>query len=201
MASGYGVLSELRALAAAWDESFPRRARGGSNALSGFNYQFMVVLLETVQSWLNAAEDERAAPNVFSEMLSDVVQMRGDDGLVVTQAKRRYSRSSVRSALDELWTIRQVASRSLPDVLPKLRFRLLAATGELDPARRTVAEWEPQDGAVAADVADFRGAVEVALLWDPQTQLLAVLANKLRAVDPLRYVNTWLGALARIPKQ
>jgi hypothetical protein len=193
-------LRELRALADAWTDEFPRRSAGGINALSGFSYQFLVVLYETVSAWLECERAERLRPQVFTEKLSDVVRRDGER-VTVTQVKRRHARATVASALDELWTVREVAARATPGLLARLRFRILAATGDVDIAHATIAGWTPREGCAPSELSAFQSAVEVAQLHDPETELLALLANEFRPRDPLGYVHRWLGVLVGAAEQ
>jgi hypothetical protein len=194
-------LADLHRLEEAWSAKFPRQAGGGEAAIAGFHYQFLQVLLETARAWIELPADQRSNPTVLSERLSDIANATGPH-VVVTQVKYTQSSGMVTSALGDLWRIYQVASSEMPDLLERLRFRILSARASLVDVDATIRRWRPQDiGAEDPQLVDFRARVEHALHSDPENDLLALLANELRAQSPLAIVHAWLGRLLEAARE
>ena len=120
---------QVRRLERAWTREHPRRAAGALNALSGFRYQFLVVLLETVRQWIAFPRPDKARIGVFTERLSDLLHIEKERAVTITQIKKTASPSEVRSALEELWLIHGLALQEVPDLAGKMRYRILASRG------------------------------------------------------------------------
>lgn len=116
-------MSDLDALVVAWKREFPRHASGGIYALRGFRFQLLCALRDAVCAWV---ETPREIPNFFVEKLSDIVGIRYGE-IVITQVKRTGTSSRLREALEELWSIHELAARHTPDLLRQLRFRVRCA--------------------------------------------------------------------------
>src|SRR6185436_17298943 len=95
-------LQDVERLVAAWREAYPKRATGGIQALSGFRFQFLLVLLETVRAWVQA-RDQRNLPRVFTERLSDLLRVESGRSVTVAQAKK--GAHNLGQALEDLWLI------------------------------------------------------------------------------------------------
>ena len=198
----YNEQQQLAELKRAWEKDHPRSAAGGRLALSGFHYQFLSVLLESVRRW-KRVRDERhrdAGAGVFTETLSDMVTAE-DGAIIVTQVKRSLTRGDrVKSALRDLWSIHTTAQHKTPDLLPKLHYRIQAARGDLDKIAAAIRDWAPapsdadEDGDPEQTKA-FLGKVRAEIRVDPEEELLTLLANGFRDPDPLGRVRGWLGRL------
>jgi len=117
-------LSQLSQLRTIWQEQQRCRAKGGQLAISGFEHQFLLVLLKIVRYWKALSDTERQnlqlSQRILTEAISDIVEI----GSVVTliQVKRTLSRTAISKSLEELWEIYQLASKHTPQLLEGLRF-------------------------------------------------------------------------------
>ena len=199
----YNEQQQLAELKRAWEKDHPRSAAGGRLALSGFHYQFLSVLLESVRRWKRARDEHHrdAGAGVFTETLSDMVTAE-DGAIIVTQVKRSLTRGDkVKSALRDLWSIHTTAQHKTPDLLPKLQYRIQAARGDLDKIAVAIRDWAPapsdadEDGDPEQTKA-FLDKVRAEIRVDPEEELLTLLANEpFRDRDPLARIRDWLGRL------
>ena len=178
-----------------WYAEFEKRALGGALALSGFHYQFLVTLHDTLQAWLARSESDRNTPAVFSEFLSDIFERSPADVIIVSQVKRTTRTDSFQDALTELWLIYDLALRVTPSLVPYLRFRILSRKTELKDHEKTLQQWYPSEQAPEFSVETFRGKVTVHVFSNPEDEILGLLANDFKATDPSGYVQRWLGEL------
>jgi tetratricopeptide (TPR) repeat protein len=187
---------EIERLQRAWQTEFAKRARGGAAALSGFHYQFLIALHETLRAWLDRPAIEHGRRAALVECLSDILDHSSNDILLVTQVKRTVRSDSVHDALNELWLIYDLALRTTPNLIPYLRFRILSSKTELKDFGRALSRWHPdKPHSPEADLEVFRQSVTTQLFFDPEEKVLALLANTLRATDPTGYAQRWLGML------
>jgi tetratricopeptide (TPR) repeat protein len=187
---------EIELLQHAWQTEFEKRASGGTLALAGFHYQFLVALHDTLRAWLDRSSPERSRPKVFTECLSDILDRSSNDIILVTQVKRTTRPDSFRDALTELWLIYHLATETSPNLVPYLRFRVLSSKSDVKDYERVLNQWYPSDQrSLSSAVGVFRERVTVQLFSDPQDEILGLLANNLRAQDPFGYVQRWLGIL------
>ncbi len=194
MSSTAETLTSLRRLEKHWEEEYHERALGGIRAAAGFRYQYLTALLALVRSWLARPDDEKARPAVFVESLSDTVQL-GADVVLVTQVKRTRASNRVREALEEFWLIDGLARRRVPELVPRLRFRILALRTKGGNVGNWIANWRPEGDVDEALLAEFKEGIETEVAPSPEEEILALLANELGAADPLGLVLKWLGAL------
>jgi hypothetical protein len=106
-------------LVAAWHESYPKRAMGGTWALRGFSFQSAVYLFEFYKSLLSGGE----LPAV--EVLSDILCPGNREAVIAIQVKRRLTQSALRETLHEFELIRQLCSSSVPELLSHLRLQIV----------------------------------------------------------------------------
>ena len=113
--------AQLRRLRDLWTEHYPRRARGGLWALSGFAFQANELLIRLFEG----LEAEDGEPGEIAEMerLSDVLHPR-DGRFLIVQVKRRLDATALRSAAAELYRIVDLCRREVPDLLGALRFQI-----------------------------------------------------------------------------
>jgi len=189
-------LEGLHRLKVAWEAAYPRQATGGERAIVGFHYQFLQTLFETAKAYLTLPPARRGTPTVSSEWLSDLTNASDSEVFVITQVKYTQSSGMVISALADLWRIHDVASTSTPDLLPRLRFRVLSARSFLKNVSKTIENWSP-DGIADDDpsLSAFRSRIQIELHSDPENDLLALLANEFCAENPLAIMQAWLGRL------
>jgi tetratricopeptide (TPR) repeat protein len=128
--------------------------------------------------------------------LSDILDKSSNDIVLVTQVKRTNRSNGFHDALTELWLIYELALQTTPNLIPYLRFRILSKNSELKDFERALSKWHPsKQQPVGLDLEVFRQKVTVQLFSDPEDEVLALLANKLRATEPIAYVHRWLGLL------
>lgn len=189
-------LVDLQRLSSAWSQKYPKQAEGGESALMGFAFQCQAVLLASVRAWLESTLQADDDPMAFCEVLSDLAVRKDDGVLVVSQLKYTQSSGMVISALGDLFRIDQVAVSDTPDLLPKLRFRILSARPHLKSVQGTIDDWAPK-GVALNDPAlvAFKGRLVAEIQDDPEGELLALLANKLHAQRPLTTSRAWQGDL------
>ena len=187
----------LERLMEAWRDEEGRRAGGGAAALSGFHYQFLVTLCCAVKGWLELEKGTRAKPEIFAELLSDVLTIRADGTIIVAQVKLRQSSQAVRAALDEFWAIVELARRVVPELVPELTFQIVSRERELANVEAAVNRWCPTAAPAASDavVADFRRRITTLVAADPEAETVALLVNGLGAERPLDLIRSWLGRL------
>ena len=184
----------LEPLSDAWAERFPRRAWGGVWALSGFAYQFHVTVLRVIEEHL---ANYPGSATVTAERLSDITAAEGD-GLHLIQVKRRLTRRSLHSALDEAQSILEVAAELDPAMVERLRFSVIAeeedgdAAGVVDRWLETVADEAQRE--------TLRAAITLETEPSPLLASLALLHNKFRAHDSIRLIERWVGQLTIDPR-
>ena len=193
--SFYLRLQALEALQTAWRSRYRNRARGGSSAMSGFHFQFLVVLHDSVVAWLHAPPNERTTPTVFTELLSDAVDWNMSNFVIITQIKRRQTARNLSEALDELWDLHTLAQTTISDFAAELRYRVASAKSDVQDVRKAILRWAPTGPSEASVITAFRDRTEVVVLNDVEGDLLSLLANELRVENPLACVHLWLGRL------
>lgn len=191
-ASHYDDIERLRR---AWETKFENRAYGGAISLSGFHYQLLVTLHDTLEAWWKRPGHEQSRPTVLAECLSDILDNSTNDIVLVTQVKRTTRADSFHDALTELWLIYELALETTPSLIPHLRFRILSSKTELKDFERALSNWHPVQHPAGPELEVFRQRVTVQLFSNPEDEVLAFLAKRLRATDPTGYVQRWMGKL------
>lgn len=195
--TGWEPLLELRA---AWLEEYEREAKGALGSLKGFEFQFHVYLLRIVSEWLHHERGDalRSRPSVLLEYLADIVQS-SPEAVWVTEVKYRQSSSKVKKAMSEFWKIERLARRRVPELAPKLRYKLVSAKRELKNVDRAIARWEPTEVAASnlqRELADFKRRIVAEILESPRDELLGLLVNKLKVTEePISIISDWTNAL------
>jgi len=185
--------TEIIELADAWAADHPKRAQGGTVSLRGFNYQFESSLRDAVRAWINAPN---AAAQVI-ETVSDLAAGHPNGTWTITQIKRTGSSGTVRAALEELWTVYQVAVHKFPALVPRLAFEIRCARWELRDAQRVVAEWAPETAPPSGMLTGFRGCVRCSTDPHPRRELIEALVTHTAVLDPIAFVDEWVGRLMR----
>lgn len=124
------MLEKILHLRNKWQENFRRKAEGGVNALTGFNYQFGVFLLNLLEKWTTARQTNEPIPppKSFIESVSDIADLSDEDILYVTQVKLNPA-TDYHKIFDEFWDIFNLAKRVIPGAESSLRFILCTSTG------------------------------------------------------------------------
>ena len=185
------MATEIDQLAEFWRERYSERARGGQVSLAGYRFQLIVALRDAVQAFLRGQDTE---PSVFTERISDVCQSTADNEILFTQIKR--TGRTVSNALEELWTIHTLALEKLPQLLPKLRYRILCSRWTLKDISGSIDRWLPALPGNADQISAFKKRVTWATEPNPLHELLALVANELEADEPLPTVLSWIGFLS-----
>ena len=118
---------DIKLLEEKWAYEYPRRAKGGVAALSGFYYQFVLFLLEAVKRWINLPSGKEDL-GVFTECLSDILNLTGQNIVIISQVKRTVTSKSIKDALEELWEIYRISLKETPNLSSRLRFRILSSS-------------------------------------------------------------------------
>jgi hypothetical protein len=157
--------------------------------LAGFTFQLANALLALVKS-----PPEQRRPALLIEALSDLVV--NDGGLmVVTQCKLTLGSDALRKALDELWSIDVLACRDVPELVPKLRYAVLASRTKLADFESVIRAWSPQSSIATERLSEFRERVSVRFEPAPWNALIRHLANAFGHTTPLETAARWLGWL------
>lgn len=179
-----------------WRARQSRRAHGGALALAGFHYQFVVVLRSTVDRWLELPAEKKADPVVFTEVLSDALEISDGGRVVVAQVKRTQTTTQIRHALEELWDIWVLAGEVAPQERDRLTFRIVSAATVVRDVDALLTTWLPSgDYQSESQLDQFRSRVTIHVEPFPETELLALLTNRLRCEDPLAFVRQSVGRL------
>ncbi|HXA18741.1 MAG TPA: hypothetical protein VN380_17230, partial [Thermoanaerobaculia bacterium] len=192
----YTTWAAIQRLRVIWEENHSSVAAGALNAIAGFDYQFVIALRDTVKRWLGEDHGLRREPAVFTEILSDVLDVAAEGPVHVTQVKRTQSGPTVRAALEDLWLIYRLASATEPVLSEIMGYRVASARSKIRDVHDILSTWKPID-VEESDPAlqDFRLRVSIEIDADPESELLTLLANECRADEPLADVHRWLGRL------
>ncbi len=201
MSDKLALLSQLDELRSAWQESQSKRSDGGLQALSGFEYQFLLMLRKIVHQWKEASVIERENPNtahnVLTEAISDITE--SGEFVTLTQAKRTLSDSAVSKALEEFWEIFNLASERTPSLLKKLRFVISGNFEGERNATEIIAGWgikKLKDQQPKLD--KFKKYIKPEIVPDPKVKLKTELENLSRDEDTETTIGRWLGYLIQI---
>ncbi|CAD5990123.1 hypothetical protein PCC9214_05722 [Planktothrix tepida] len=195
-ASELSLLSQLDELRSAWQETHPKQAKGGLEALSGFDHQFLLTLLKIVRKWKEASEAERQDRNTAHKILAEAISDITEAGkfVTITQVKKTLSGKAIREALAELWEIFNLASELTPELVEHLRFKISGKFEDNRNPNKVIKEWNPtlrQDQAQRLDT--FKTCVSYELVSDPRLDLTAELENLSRDEDTETTIGRWLG--------
>lgn len=184
----------IEQLKIAFDQKESNRARGGTNAISGFYFQSLLVLHRTVQDWLDISEENRQDPTVFTEKLSDILET--NTRIRISQSKLTMSSGAVKKSLDELWAIWKTAWDHTPNIIPFLDFQIVAQFSHLKNVSESISNWQPDDAIEkATQLRIFRQRVASTIETDPKTELSNLLSTRLFDHLPDRTINEWVGIL------
>lgn len=180
-------LREFLELRKEW--SLTKRARGGIDALAGFDHQFHLALRLLIDNYLDSD------PGVyFIEALSDVASTK-EESITVTQAKRTLTSSTLHDALDELWDIYSLA-RSRSDVLAgRIRYTVASARAVLSDWPGSRDRWHPRSTGDPESLLSFKNAVRCECLPDLRAQCIQRLLDEFKAEHPVDDVNRFTGRL------
>jgi hypothetical protein len=184
-------MTEIDQLTELWRERYGRRAKGGETSLAGYRFQLIVALRDIVQAFL---KDKSTEPSIFTEKISDIYQAISDDEILFTQVKR--TGSTVSKALEELWAIHALAGEKLPQILPKLRYRILCSRWTLKNISSSITRWSPSSVVDTNLLDSFKKKVTWATEANPLQELLALVANDLEDDEPYHTVLSWIGSLS-----
>ncbi|NJR48776.1 MAG: ATP-binding protein [Leptolyngbyaceae cyanobacterium CSU_1_3] len=198
---GFSMLSRLAELRNAWEQDYSERTQGGLLALSGFEYQFLLTLLKIVHLWKASTDAERqdleTARKILAEAISDITESGRD--ITFTQVKRTLSASGLRSALEELWEIFQLASERTPDLAEHLRFVISGQFEGHENPQQVIQGWRTQsDGYSQQELRLFKARVRHDLVPDPRSDLSTELQVLARDENTEMTIARWLGYLLQL---
>ncbi|MEV3903319.1 hypothetical protein AB0K11_13425 [Mycobacterium sp. NPDC050551] len=182
-----GWAADRLRLAAALENSNPRRAHSGRLSFHGFVFQVHSALLNYVKTLSPA--DLSSAPQLNYESLADFAIE--DQGLLYTfEAKRSLSRNTLESALRVLKDVYVTATNVDPDLAENLRFQISCWRSTLADPIGSAQKWALTDQSDAAAAVVAHLAIDT--VSDPLGALYAILASDFRVVNPQRTVDTWV---------
>jgi len=187
------TLNEVERLRQEWLRTDSRRAAGGRIALSGFHFQLASTLLDRVATWCELSREQRATVAVFDEMISDALKATANE-IIITQSKLTGSSTGFRAALTELWNVEAAVRRLIPALTVEVRYQVRVS--RISGAGTTIDQWTPSGLETDdPDVVRFKQRLRVCTVADPERELVVLLANRLRAGEPLDTVERWMGRL------
>jgi hypothetical protein len=176
-----------------WEEKNSNHARGGKEALRGFRYQIILLLLRLVNDFLSSK-------NTFSylEKISDICTEELEGDIIIAQAKTTlWSFSSV---LDELWLIHELAVAEMSEsFVQRLKYRVYCSKSEIKKETDAVTRWRPKNTCDTIQIDLFKQKVTYSIDPDPMQKLLELLINVLKADNCLNTVLRWIGILIDSP--
>jgi hypothetical protein len=194
-------LSQLSELRTIWQEQQSSRAEGGLLSISGFEHQFLLVLLKIVRYWKELSDAERQnlqlSQQILTEAVSDIVEI----GAVVTltQVKRTLSETALRKSLEELWEIYKLASTHTPQLLEHLKFIISGKFEGNGSAEQVIQGWSTRSrDKQILELTDFKSKVSYELVADPKSELESELETLSRDEDTGTTVARWLGYLLQL---
>jgi hypothetical protein len=200
-ASKLSLLSQLDELRSAWEETHPKQAKGGLEALSGFDHQFLLTLLKIVRKWKEASQAERKDPSTAHKILAEAISDITEVGkfATLTQVKKTLSDKAVSKALKEFWLIFNLASERTPNLLKDLHFVI---SGKLDGDRNIndiIKGWGTKTKEIDSKKLDeFKDRVGSELVAEPRTELTDELEKLSRDEDTETTIGRWLGYLLQL---
>jgi hypothetical protein len=198
---GFSMLSQLAELRNAWEQDYSERAQGGFLALSGFEYQFLLTLLKIVHLWKKSTDAERqdleTAQKILAEAISDITE--SGRNITFTQVKRTLSASNLRSALEELWEIFNLASEKTPDLGERLQFVISGQFEGHGNPQGVIQGWRTQsEGYPQQKLRLFKERVRYELIPDPRSELSIELQILARDENTDETIARWLGYLLQL---
>lgn len=174
-------MSKLAELERLWRQRFPRRARGGANALAGFRYQFQITLLRMVRNWRSDEPGAFVAP----ELVSDILEA-SKDRTVISQVKLGSSSQALRAALGEIELIDCIAKEI--DLHPDYRVVV---------GRQSRAGFDEVRSAWATHVdKNLADRLVISAELAPDDELVLLLSREpFRARNPVEWIEVELGKM------
>lgn len=163
-------------------------AKGGLHAMAGFDFQLTKAVLSIIRQAANGNGQ------TFVEVLSDIVAL--DKGLLVTQAKRTLSSSSLHSGLSELWAIYKLATEKAPGLLSHLRFQIASDRRVLQDWEASLERWTPED-AQHAGLGKFKALVSVDVSPSPRLEAAGLLVSRVKDPEPFARIDRFVAMLLR----
>lgn len=178
-------MADFDALRTAWAKT--RSGKGGINALAGFEFQLSRALLAVIEA------HARGSGETFVEALSDLVE--ADGGILIAQAKRTLNSGSLAKAMDEFWSIRELAKTVAPGIVEQLIFQVQVSKSALVDWRASANGWTPSDAFDEAEVKAFCAAVTMTTSPWPRIEAARILMTRYRDSEPLTRFDRFLGRL------
>lgn len=196
------MLEKILRLRNEWQRNFPRKAEGGVSALTGFNYQFGVFLLNLLEKWTTARQTNEPIPppKSFIESVSDIADLSDDDILYVTQVKLNPA-TDYHKIFDEFWDIFNLAKRVIPGAESSLRFILCTSTGPVPDLQKKFKSWAKTTQKPALRATELESMILSKYVPEPHDRILGILANELHDTKPSDHLFSWLGRLLAASSQ
>lgn len=176
-----------------WASRFPEKAGGDGPVSADLDFQLHSVLRDAIAAWLR----QPGSRSPLAEALSGLAVTGGPDQPLTVQAKLTGHGDSVRTALEDLWSVAQTAVEVLADGAANLRFELRCRRRASSAAHSVVDRWQPAQGGDADAVADFKARLRLTADPSPRSEAVEMLTSvPLRARNPLGWIDRWTERLA-----
>jgi ATPase family associated with various cellular activities (AAA) len=185
-----------------WEQQYPHHAEGGLQAISGFEHQFLLMLLKIVHLWKRSTDSERqnliTATKIQTEAISDITES-DIDTLTFIQVKRTLSNSTLDKALEELWNIFNLALNHYPNLVDSLRFVVSGKIEASVNSTNTIAGWGSKKYKDRVqDLTRFKKHVSYELVSNPREDLAAQLGTLGLEENSETTISRWLGYLLQL---
>ncbi len=184
----------IESVISAWRARYPNRADGGLRAVRGFRYQYLLALNKAIQLWQPHGTTN---PLFAVEALSDLVCGEDTSKVIVCQAKRSATSTSVLSALEELFEIFLVAHEISPSLAMNIKYKIIALFGNEPKINEYITNFKPT-GVNGTILNKFKAQTSCEITGDPLDELLKSLAFKFNCATPLSTVERWVGQLINL---
>ncbi len=190
------MLDKLYKLRNEWQQNYPRKASGGTSALTGFNYQLGVFLLNLLEKWSKSRKNKEPlpSPKTFLESISDIADVSSNGILYITQVKLNLP-TSYTAIFDEFLEIFDLSKRVIPGSEIHLRFILCSSTGIVPDIQKKFNSWVKTRQIPALRAAELGSLISSKLVPEPHDRILGILANELHDPKPVDHLFLWLGRL------
>ena len=178
----------IHALIDLWRQRQPRHAHGGWWALSGFHYQLLISIQQTIDAYRPGQSALQ-----LNETLSDHLRFEANSThWLCIQVKRRLDRRTLSAALAELWLIHILALSDAPELARDAHYEVCAEQIDGQPDAH-LPDWQPDHPAEPAQLADFLQRVQVVHRHNVRAAILTQLVSQpIYAATPLTLLESWL---------
>jgi GTPase SAR1 family protein len=198
----FSIFTQIDEFKNLWEQEYPSCATGGLQAISGFEHQFLLMLLKIVHLWKKSTESERqdsiTATKIQTEAISDITES-DINTLTFIQVKRTLSSSAIDKALKELWEIFNLALEHHPNLVDSLRFVISGKIEDSVNPTDTIAGWGSKKYKDRVrDLTRFKKHVSYEIVSNPREDLAAQLGTLGLDENSETIISRWLGYLLQL---